>query len=377
MNSDSANFTSTKQWKLVEQRSDDKPSQVLVLTERSQTLGRTEQANFVLQSGVVSKLHASIAVSNGLPVVQDLNSTNGTFVNEKRIEKAELKANDQVRFANLVYEVTYEAAVPAATLTRPTSGEATVPWTAALLHFEQLMDSGGVVPHFQPIVRMENRQRIGFECLARSEIERLDSPDKMFEAADQLGQSQELSELMRRTSVRGAQGLVGSPGIIFLNTHPTEGFSHRLEKSLRELRRSAPQLRIAIEIHEDAVGESGTMLRFRSLLRELEMQLVYDDFHASEERLAELVKTPPDFLKFDRSLIHNIDSASDRQRDLVRSLIDAVHRLGVTSIAVGIETENEAAACAELGFQLGQGFFFGRPDSIAALVEAASETVGA
>lgn len=364
-------------WKLVEQRTDDARPQTLVLAARTLTIGRTNQATFVLQSAVVSKLHASITVSNGKPKLQDLSSTNGTFVNGKRIESIDLREGDMVRFANLVFLVECETLQVDAKPVRTSTGETTVPWTAALLQFEELMDPGGVVPHFQPIVRMSDRQRIGFECLARSDLEQLSSPQAMFDAASELGQEQELSELMRRTSIRGASGLGGNPGIIFLNAHPTEQVNHRLEESLRELRRSAPQLNIAIEIQEDVVGDKTNMLKFRSLLRELDMQLVYDDFGADQARLVQLVETPPDFLKFDNDLIRGIDFASDRHRELVRSLVEAVHRLGIASVAEGVETEAEANTCSELGFQLGQGFLFGRPDSIAALVEAAAETVGA
>ncbi len=182
---------------------------------------------------------------------------------------------------------------------------------------------------------------------------------------------------MRRTSIRGASGLGGNPGIIFLNAHPTEAVNYRLEQSLRDLRRSAPQLNIAIEIQEEVVSDKASMLKFRSLLRELDMQLVYDDFGADQARLVQLVEAPPDFLKFDNELIRGIDASSERHRELVRSLIEAVHRLGIASVAEGVETESEADTCAELGFQLAQGFFFGRPDSIAALVEAAAEAIGA
>ncbi len=164
---------------MVEQRTDKKPPQTLVLTSRTLTLGRTNQASFILQSAVVSKLHASITVSNGKPMLQDLSSTNGTFVNGKRIESSELNEGDMVRFANLVYLVVAEVRQSENDAMKTSSGETTVPWTAALLQFEDLMDPGGVVPHFQPIVRMADRQRIGFECLARSDLDRLDSPEKM------------------------------------------------------------------------------------------------------------------------------------------------------------------------------------------------------
>lgn len=359
-------------WRLVEQRSDNLPPQVLSLSSRPTTVGRTGQASVVLQSTAVSKMHASVSLVEETPVLQDLKSTNGTFVNDRRVERAELNPGDIVRFADARFCVVCEAVDP-----EGTQDSAKVPWTAALLNFEELMDPGGVVPHFQPIVRLADRQRIGFECLARSDLEELHNPKEMFAAATELGQEQDLSELMRRTSVKGASGLGGSPGLIFLNVHPSEGLSRRLRRSLEELRKSAPNLNLAIEVSDHVISDAGTMQGFRELVTDLEMKLAIDDFSGSRERVRQLAESPADFLKFDRNFIRGIDSKTGPQRDILRTLLDTVHRLGSDTVAVGVENAAEAETCVKLGFRLAQGFYFGRPDSIAALVEAAAETIGA
>jgi EAL domain-containing protein (putative c-di-GMP-specific phosphodiesterase class I) len=239
----------------------------------------------------------------------------------------------------------------------------TIPWTAALMQFERLMDPGGLVPHYQPIVRLLDRETVGFECLARSDVNDLESPEQMFSAANQLEQEEELSEVMRRESTQAAAQLQ-KPGVLFMTTHPKEGFGYRLEQSLRELRRSSPKLSIAIEIREDIVSDTARTKKFREFLKELDMKLVYDNFGADQNRLRQLVEIPPDYLKFDVDFVRGIDQATDRRRDLVRSLIQAVHKLNIVSVAAGIETEAEARVCGELGFKLGQGFFFGHPKSI-------------
>ena len=50
-----------------------------------------------------------------------------------------------------------------------------------------------------------------------------------------------------------------------------------------------------------------------------------------------------------------------------------MHRIGVTSVAVGIESEAEANVCATLGFQLAQGFYFGKPQLFTSLLSGATE----
>jgi EAL domain-containing protein (putative c-di-GMP-specific phosphodiesterase class I) len=52
------------------------------------------------------------------------------------------------------------------------------------------------------------------------------------------------------------------------------------------------------------------------------------------------------------------------RRQLLRSLVTMARDLRVKAIAEGIETPEEAATCEEIGFQLGQGYHFGRPSPI-------------
>ncbi len=107
------------------------------------------------------------------------------------------------------------------------------------------------------------------------------------------------------------------------------------------------------------------MARLRQELRELGIGLAYDDFGAGQTRLAELAAAPPDYLKFDRSMIEGIDHDGGARRQLLSTLVGMADGMGIRSIAEGIEREAEVTTCAELGFELGQGFLFGRPQPIA------------
>jgi EAL domain-containing protein (putative c-di-GMP-specific phosphodiesterase class I) len=77
--------------------------------------------------------------------------------------------------------------------------------------------------------------------------------------------------------------------------------------------------------------------------------------------LIELVEVPPDYLKFDITLIKDIDKASLQRQRMLASLVQLARDLGVAPLAEGIETEGEHQACVDLGFACGQGFFYGRP----------------
>lgn len=69
------------------------------------TVGRAPRADFIVDAALVSRLHCQLTASDaGLEVV-DLSSTNGTFVNDKRVKKALLGAGDRLRVGRVVLEV--------------------------------------------------------------------------------------------------------------------------------------------------------------------------------------------------------------------------------------------------------------------------------
>lgn len=349
----------TGTWQLNECRDDDQTPRVVTLDRVPTVVGRAADAPVSISSSAVSKRHAQLILSDKGPIVEDLGSTNGTFVNGQRIQRSELGDGDIVQFANNVFRIRFiQPQVGAATME-----EGALPWAEAIMEFEQLMQPGGVTPFFQPIVQMDDGSTVGYESLARSPLEQLRNPAIMFSTAAKLGQERQLSELLRRESVAIATKLE-KPGNLFLNTHPKEVIEPPLVESLRFLRQMAPSLKMTIEIHEAAIVVPESMLEFREVLRELDMQLAYDDFGAGQARLDELAQAPPDCLKFDIKLIRDIDTASAGRRELIGSLVRVVHQIGVTPLAEGVETAGEAAACRDLGFVLAQGFYFGRPTNL-------------
>jgi pSer/pThr/pTyr-binding forkhead associated (FHA) protein len=68
-----------------------------VLTGRPRTIGRATGADFIVDGALVSRVHCRItAMADGTLEVKDLESTNGTFVNGKRIETAQLASGDKL-----------------------------------------------------------------------------------------------------------------------------------------------------------------------------------------------------------------------------------------------------------------------------------------
>ena len=65
------------------------------------TVGRAPRADFILDVALVSRLHCRLTAADDQLEVLDLKSTNGTFVNDKRVEKAKLAKGDRLRIGRV------------------------------------------------------------------------------------------------------------------------------------------------------------------------------------------------------------------------------------------------------------------------------------
>jgi len=67
-----------------------------ILPGNIKTVGRARRADFVLDAGMVSRLHCRLSAGAAELEVVDLESTNGTFVNGARVQRASLKEGDRL-----------------------------------------------------------------------------------------------------------------------------------------------------------------------------------------------------------------------------------------------------------------------------------------
>jgi pSer/pThr/pTyr-binding forkhead associated (FHA) protein len=69
------------------------------------TIGRAQRADIIVDRTLVSRLHCRLETSRDTLTVVDLSSTNGTFVNDKRIERATLAIGDRLRVGRVELKV--------------------------------------------------------------------------------------------------------------------------------------------------------------------------------------------------------------------------------------------------------------------------------
>ncbi len=347
-------------WALCGRVGPDQPVMRVVLTDNVFSIGRHDQNRLCLPNQTVSSRHAElISIPEGL-LVRDLGSTNGTFVNGKRVEGSQLAgAGDILQFGSSIFHL--ESADHA---TKPLTEKVEVGSDClGRLQFVKLFQTAALNPYFQPVVNLQDMSRVGFEALARSELVGLETPQIMFEVAAERNAEIELSCLVRREALHLAR-LLSPDEQIFLNTHPRELGDPEFLESIHELRETFPEQSLVLEIHEAAVTDLDLLHRIRETLLALGIGLSYDDFGAGQARLLELGEVPPDVLKFDNQLIHDLPCATRERQRLVECLVTVTKEMGILALAECVETEAEVQLCRELGFDLAQGFYFGAPAPI-------------
>ena len=117
--------------------------------------------------------------------------------------------------------------------------------------------------------------------------------------------------------------------------------------------------RLQIEITESALMEDPASARDVLVrLRDLGVSLAIDDFGTGYSSLSYLRHLPVDVLKVDRSFVAEL---ADGHPEIASAVIALARSLGLTTVAEGVETEDQAARLADLGADFLQGFVLARP----------------
>ena len=330
-------------------------------------IGRFTKADIVLPLDEISGMHAQIEARGEDLWLRDLNSSNGTFHNRQRIcSDVRLSEGDVVHFSNCEFVLRKSAAetlqdfATTRILQQPPE-LATNGMMASIDELRRLIDARQVTTFFQPIVTFTEPHGAAFEILGRGNRNSLPlAPDKLLDLAARIGAEEKLTDLFRQEGLAAAANLADETRI-YVNTHPAEIESGRILPCLEQMRETAPHIRITVEVHERSVTNPAEMRELRAALSDLDMQLAYDDFGAGQARLLELAGVPPDVLKFDICLIRNIDKAPGAQQTMLRTLVRLANDMGVVCLAEGVETRRELDVCLQMGFELLQGYYLGKP----------------
>jgi pSer/pThr/pTyr-binding forkhead associated (FHA) protein len=95
-------------WVLKSAEDSEAPVTFRILPGSIKTVGRSPGAEFIVDAAMVSRLHCRLTAGAAELQVDDLESTNGTFVNGNRVARATLKGGDRLGVGRVVLLVTRE-----------------------------------------------------------------------------------------------------------------------------------------------------------------------------------------------------------------------------------------------------------------------------
>lgn len=122
-----------------------------------------------------------------------------------------------------------------------------------------------------------------------------------------------------------------------------------------------PPSRLTLELTESAASQDiPGLVESLEYVTGLGIGLALDDFGTGFSSLVLLQRLPLTNLKIDRSFVSRM-AQSAKESALVRLTVEMAHALELVVTAEGIEDEQQRAALARMGCELGQGYLFDRP----------------
>ncbi len=225
-------------------------------------------------------------------------------------------------------------------------------------------DEGRFYARFQPIVELGSGAVTGFEALlrAREDDGSERSAPRLFGAAEEAGLTNLLDRIGRETAIRDAAPWLGDRDL-FINFVPTSIYRPEVcltttEAAARTHGVDAGRLVFeVVETHE--VADVDHLLSIVAHYRERGSRIALDDVGAGFASLNLVAQVAPDVVKIDQVLVQGLPDPVSVA--VVRALVDMTHGFGGTVLAEGVETAEQAEVAAELGADLAQGWYFGRP----------------
>ena len=349
-------------------------------------IGREGDLEFNVPSDRVSKVHAEIDEQTGdidTLVLRDLNSTNGTYKNYLRLTgETPIHHGDVIHFADFEVRLIRESADRDSThdfLNSTTAGidRLSEKLPLGIRQLQELLKNKTVVPAFQPIVCSDTESIHAYEVLGRGTHSSLaKNPVPLFRIAESVeGLANALSVVFRDAGLARA-ATFDTSAKFFINLHPDElKDSQALVRQMEETRKLYPGLALVLEIHEQSAPDLNSIILLKKELDRLDIELAYDDFGSGQARLLELVEAPAQYLKFDVVMVRDIHSAPEARRDMIRMLVALAKKMGMQTIAEGIETIEDVQVCKALGFDYIQGFYYAPPKEDGIQIDIESNSV--
>ena len=220
-----------------------------------------------------------------------------------------------------------------------------------------------IVPHYQPLVALEDNRITGFEALARwdsAEFGQVE-PEVFIPIAEECGLIGELGDQVLRQACRDASAwpkeirVAVNLSAIQLRD---DTLGLRILSILAET--GLPPHRLELELTESALVDNFSKAqRVIEQLRQAGVRIALDDFGTGYATIAQLRMLHLDKIKIDRSFV-DLVCKDPESLAIVRAILGLASGFGLSTLAEGIEDAEQLACLKETGCLEGQGFLFGK-----------------
>lgn len=224
---------------------------------------------------------------------------------------------------------------------------------------------------YQPQLSIPEQNIVGVEVLLRWIHPKLGfvPPDQFIPIAEDIGLMPDIT----RWVITNAQKELTEAGLIpdrlnriSINISAKELNIEEQVKNLRHIFQEYQDFAqiCQLEITETtAIYDIKTSQKFIQSLKELGLRFSIDDFGTGFTSLSNLKNLPVDELKIDRSFIDKIETENNSQI-IVKSIVDLANNFGISSVAEGVENDNQLKFLKSCGCKEAQGYYFAKPMGI-------------
>jgi EAL domain-containing protein (putative c-di-GMP-specific phosphodiesterase class I) len=349
------------------------------------SIGRDDDADLRIDSRRVSRRHAVINCEGGVYSIDDLGSTNGTFVNGERISEARLHSGDVLQFGDAEFTFNAPQSEPVNGMATqimepgvwPEHGGTAEDTIYLVRRMHAMLMSRCLRVRFETIVRLDQGGLFGYEMidgLSAAPSNLAAEQRRLMQIDCQL--TARLRQLQRMIAAEEA-GDYSAGTHVFLPVAGCEIGSQRLIESLVDLSHVvSPSKRLVIVVPRDNVLDNAYLRQFYDRARDLGLGVAYGQCVGGHIAGEGKQANRPEFVKLASALTRGIHRAPARQQRVATMIRDA-HSAGCQIIATGICCEEEADCCRELGCHFGQGSFYMESSDASAMPNADEQVVHA
>ncbi|MBK9740829.1 MAG: EAL domain-containing protein [Actinobacteria bacterium] len=245
----------------------------------------------------------------------------------------------------------------------------------------EALGAGRIVPWFMPVVSLADGTVQGYEALARWILEdgSVRLPVDFLDVAERTGLVLAIDRIVLGLSLEAVTAMpVGTH--VGVNVSAATLSSGTLVEWLRgELDRTgADATRVHLEVTETALFDvTDRVKETMASVAAIGISWWVDDFGTGFSSISHLRDLPVTGLKLDQTFTAGLTLVDNQISQLSQGLVGLAQGLGLSTVAEGVETLEQAQVLAAQGWQMGQGWLFGKAAPLAALRAATVDSAGA